>query len=586
MTARHDNWEDDSAKSLDLPQEIRAWAEEWLAADERIEVAAAGDVMPDGRFDVSWLVVTNRRLAVLEFDEEDDDVLVRRELGLDQLDAVEFEHYVGGGLLNALRDGERTELIRFSRTLSDLFEDARDQITAQLREHGRAEAPRGVEERGAEGEHGRTEGGRSRCPTCGRPLAHGDVCRACIDKQRILRRMASYLRPYWPMLVFGIAVTFGATLAQATPAWISKKIVNDAILPRDLAVLTKWVLVLLAVLLMRGLLTWGNSYIIATLGQFIIADIRRSAYLHLQKLAVSFYEKRQTGQLMSRITHDTQHLQEFVGTSMQEILVQLFMVIVVTGIMLGSSTTLTLLVMVPIPFLVLLSIMLGRKVRRFYRSAWRRMGSINAMLADTIPGVRVVKAFAQEPREAERFEQRDRSYVSAVLAAARTRSKFSGLMAMTMGSGALIVWSYGGSQVIAGELDLGTLVMFSGLLWQLYGPVTTLANLNERFQRAATAAERVFEILDTPGETELTPPEHHPHPVTEVHGRIEFDHVFFGYEQDEPVLRDICLDVQAGEMIGLVGRSGVGKTTLVNLICRFYDPNRGVIRMDGEDLRD
>jgi ATP-binding cassette subfamily B protein len=577
-----DHREDDSGKRLDLPPDVRAWADEWLAEGERVEVAAAGDVLPDGRFGVSWVVMTTQRLAVLEL--EDDEIVVRLELALQEIDSVEFEGYVGGGVLYARHNGERIELIRCSRTLSDLFEDTHEQIMERLRECGRALPRADADESAAEDDRERR--GSRRCPTCGRPLAEGDVCQACIDKQRILRRIAGYLKPYWPMLTFGILVTFLATVAQALPAYISGAIVDDALMPGNRAMLLKLVAALLGVLLLRGVFTWGNSYIIATLGQLVVADIRRGAYLHLQKLAVSFYEKRQTGQLLSRITHDTQHLQEFVGSSMQDILIQVFMVVVVTVMMLSRSAPLTALVMVPIPVLVLLSIMLGRRVRRFYRSAWRRMGSINAMLADTIPGVRVVKAFAQEPREAERFEQRDRSYVSAVVAAARTRSIFSGLMTVTMGTGALIVWSYGGLQVIEHHMKLGTLVMFTGLLWQLYGPVTVLASLNERFQRAATAAERVFEILDTPGEAEPAPAAAQPQPVTEVRGHIEFDHVFFGYERGEPVLHDICLEVQPGEMIGLVGRSGVGKTTLVNLICRFYDPDRGVIRADGRDLRD
>jgi len=551
-----------------------------MAADEQVEVAAAGDVLPDGQFGVSWLLATDRRLAVVE--PSDDEIELRLEMPLDGIDGVEFEGYVGGGVLYARRSGERVELIRFSRTLSDLFQETRDQIVGALREHGRGLEPSAA----GEGEHERHEPARSRCPTCGRPLAQGDVCQACINRKQIMVRLFGYLRPHWHILTLGVIVTFAFALAQAAPTWLGKDIIDRAVSRGDYHALWVYVLALLGILTARSLLTWANSYIIATLGQYVVADIRRHAYNHLQTLAVSFYEKRQTGQLLSRITHDTQHIQEFVATTLQDVLVQISMIVVVIGMMVGQDVRLTALVMIPVPLLVLLSVMLGRRVRRFYRSAWRRMGSINAMLADTIPGVRVVKAFAQEPREAERFEQRDRSYVSAVVAAGRTRSAFSGLMTATTGIGAIIVWAYGGALVIDGRLTIGVLFMFTGLLWQLYGPVTTLANINERIQRAVTSAERVFEILDTPPEAEPAPSSVRPARITQVQGRIEFDHVNFGYERDETVLHDICFEVQPGEMIGLVGRSGVGKTTLINLICRFYDPDRGEIRVDGRDLRE
>ena len=580
--------EEDSARPFDLPHEIEVWADEWLSPEEPIEIAAAGDVLTDGDFGVSWLVATGRRLAVLEIDE--DHVLVHHDLPLTDIDAVEFEEYVGGGSLAARCQGERTELIRFSRSLSDLFRDTHEQLAEHLREHGREAGEEPAEHVEVEGEAHPDRAHRprrdARCPTCGRLLSHHGVCQACISNQRILRRLLGYVRPYWLMMVTGIAITAAATLAQTSTALVTKHILDDALRAGNAAALVKWVAVMAALLAARAVLGWGNSYIIAALGQYVVADIRRSAYLHLQKLAVSFYEKRQTGQLLSRITHDTQHLQEFVGSSMQEVLVQVFTVIMVTALMLGQDWRLTALVMIPVPLLVLLSIILGRRVRRFYKSAWRRMGSINAMLADTIPGVKVVKAFAQEPREAERFTQRDRSYVNAVVTATRIRSAFSGLMTAATGLGALIVWSYGGFKVLEGVLTIGQLVMFSQLLWQLYGPVTSLANLNERFQRASTAGERVFEILDTPVEAESQPADRKPEPLEDLRGQIGFDHVSFGYEREEPVLHDICFDVKPGEMIGLVGRSGVGKTTLINLILRFYDPDQGVVRVDGRDLRD
>jgi len=574
-------------EKLHLPDEMVAWAHDWLGPDEVVEVAAAGDVLPEGQFGASWVLMTDRRIVVL--DVFDDDREVRVDLPLDQIRQIDFNEYVGGGVLQARRGDERVELVRFSRSLSEQFAHTRDQMVARLAERGAPTfEPADTE---ASSPAARIA---ERCPQCGRPLGKGGICHACVSKRRVLRRLIGYLRPYWLLAVVGVMAAAGASFAQIGPAWLSKAIMDRAITPppeahlsadQRLAALYSLMAALLGILVARAVFSWGRTYLLSLLGQQIVADVRRQAYQHLQRLAISFYEKRQTGQLMSRITHDASHLQDFVGDSMQQILIQVFLFVSITVVMLQSSVVLTALVMIPVPLLALLGISLGRRVKRSYRSAWRRMGAMTAQLADTIPGVRVVKAFAQEPREVERFDYRNRSYVSAILSAVRTRSLFTAFMSITTGLGALVVWGVGGRGVILDpeRITVGTLVMFTGLLWQLYGPVTSLANLNERFQRAATAAERVFEILDTPPEGE---PVGEPRAVGELRGEIEFDHVTFAYERGEPVLHDVCLKVRPGEMIGLVGHTGAGKTTLINLVCRFYDPNQGVIRADGHDLRE
>jgi ATP-binding cassette subfamily B protein len=241
------------------------------------------------------------------------------------------------------------------------------------------------------------------------------------------------------------------------------------------------------------------------------------------------------------------------------------------------------LALVPIPLIVVTTTMVRTLVRRYYRSARRKMGGIHAVLADAIPGVRVVKAFAQEEREIERFDLRNEGYTETSISAGRLRSAFMSSITGIVGLGYVLVMYFGARGVLSRTIELGTLVMFTQYLWQLYGPIGAISRLYERFQFAATAAERVFEVLDTEPEVDRTREQR---PAAGVRGEVEFDHVYFSYEDGAPVLYDICLGVAPGEMIGLVGRTGVGKTTIVNLVCRFYDPDRGTILVDGHDLRE
>ena len=322
------------------------------------------------------------------------------------------------------------------------------------------------------------------------------------------------------------------------------------------------------------MLTYARSYLLAWLGQRVVADVRSMTYRHLHQLAVGFYERRQTGQLMSRMTHDTGHIQDFVGDYLQEIVVQSFTVVIILVIMLAIQPTLALLTLTPIPLLVLTTTVIRQRVRRYYRSARRRMGSINAVLADAIPGIRVVKAFAQEEREIERFDARNEGYTQVSIDAARLRSGFMAAVALITAIGAILIWYFGTRMYFYGNppLTLGSIVIFTSYLWQLYGPIGQISNMYERFQFAITAGERVFEVLDTEPEVDRSLESRS---AADVKGHVVFDHIHFSYEDGAPVLNDICLDVQPGEMIGLVGKTGVGKSTIINLLCRFYDPDDG-----------
>ncbi len=371
-------------------------------------------------------------------------------------------------------------------------------------------------------------------------------------------------------------------LVAVLPPLVTRDLINNVLI-KHTKPLGPVIWLLAAIYVARSAFTYARAYLLAWLGQRVVAGVRSMTYRHLHQLAVGFYERRQTGQLMSRLTHDTGHIQDFVASYLPDIVVQIFTVIIILIFMLSMQPALTLLTLVPIPMIILLTTVIRKQVRRYYRSARRRMGGMQAVLADAIPGIRVVKAFAQEDREIERFDIRNEGYTQTSIQAARLRAAFMAGIALITSFGSLMIWSFGGSLALRGGMDIGTLFAFTAYLWQLYGPIGQISNMYERFQFAATAAERVFEVLDTQPEVER---QREYLPAHNVRGHITFDHVYFSYEDGSPVLFDINLDVQPGEMIGLVGRTGVGKTTIVNLVCRFYDPDRGTIWVDGHDLRE
>jgi ATP-binding cassette subfamily B protein len=350
--------------------------------------------------------------------------------------------------------------------------------------------------------------------------------------------------------------------------------------PEQLQVLA---LLLLAIYVSSNVMGAVRRYVLAWLGQHVTLDLRNQVYRHLHSLSLSYYNERETGRIMSSITQDVGRLQDFISDGLQEIIRDVLTIIIICSILFYLNPTLATLVLLPTPLLVFTTLHFGGKLHLVYRGLWRRWAGISALLADTIPGVRVVKAFSQEQREVGRFESRSAELLVGELRAARLQSLFSPIMSFVTRIGTLIIWLVGGAKVLDESLSLGEFTAFTGYMWQFYGPVESLCRLNHRFQRAATSAERVFETLDSPVDVGDRP---HAKVMPRVEGRVEFRDVTFSYDEGKPVLEHVDLTVEPGEMIGLAGHSGAGKSTFINLICRFYDVNGGSLLIDGHDIRD
>ena len=325
-----------------------------------------------------------------------------------------------------------------------------------------------------------------------------------------------------------------------------------------------------------------RSYIMARIGQRVTYGLRNEVYTHLHALSLSYYTKNETGRIMASVTQDVGRLQDFISDGLQEAIRDVLTLVIICIILFALNPGLAALVLLPTPLLVWATMRFGRKLHAIYRPLWRRWAALSALLADTIPGVRVVKAFAQERREVGKFKGRSLDLLQGELRVAWMRSLFGPVMAFITSIGTIVIWWVGGRDILAGELTLGAFVAFTSYMYRFYGPVESLCRLNHRFQRAATSAERVFDVLDTHPEV-IDQPEAMIMPPIE--GRVEFRGVHFGYEEDKPVIEDLNFVVEPGEMIGLAGHSGAGKSTLINLICRFYEPQEGVILIDGHDTR-
>ena len=434
---------------------------------------------------------------------------------------------------------------------------------------------------------------RTRCESCGRLLPEKNgICPACLNKWATLGRIASYLKPYKGRAVVLALASIVATVAELIPPLVTKRIVDDVlILPEGTEVLLddRFGLLGMLVLALVGirLVTWGaewaHGWTVTWLSARVTADIRSQLYRQLELLSLQFYDKRQVGAVMSRVTSDSNRLQQFLVDGLPYLVIEAMMLVGILIALLMMSWSLAILVLIPVPLIMIWGYAFYRRMRKFFMRWMQSWSETMARVNEALTGIRVVKAFAQEKQEIGVFKKRNDKLTRVGIATEVNRGIFYKTMTLFTASGVLIVWYYGGLEVIDGELTLGTLMAFYSYMMLLYGPLEWFGMVNSWMTRAVAGAERIFEIIDTPTEAYQNP---NAVPMPHIKGHIEFEDVTFGYDKSKPVLHEINLDVKPGEMIGLVGKSGVGKTTTVNLICHFYDVDRGNIEIDGVNVRD
>jgi len=551
---------------------------------EKIRLSAYTDIGADGTFGIRWLIVTDDCVQVyspppgwtppvmgngLDFAVEPPDVQCDIDLPLSCISDASTEMLVGCGALVVTRDGKVLELVRFSNARAAIFAEVARYLSAVAKQEP---PPEPVEQK------------PTHCPVCGFRLP-GDTqaCPRCSRKGRVVWRLLGFARPYkWQIVLSGLLMLVGTALDLAPP-YLTKILVDSVLVPRKNLHLLVVILAVLALTRLAGVgLSIWRGRLSAWLSARLVFEVRAKLFQHLQWLSLSFYDKRHTGAIMSRITQDTVALHDFLVDGVSSLLVNVLLLVGITTMLFWMNWKLAALILLPTPLVVLVTMWFWKTVRRVFHQFWHRWSRLSATLNSTLSGIRVVKAFAKESDEIERFQRRNRDLMSSGLQAEMMWATFFPMLNLLTNIGFFLVWAFGGYGVIKGEVQLGTLVAFLGYLGMFYGPLQILTRVSQWLTRTFTAAERVFEILDT--EPDVKDAED-AIPMPEVRGEVEFRNVTFGYDKHKPVLKNIHLKIEAGEMVGLVGHSGAGKSTMINLLLRFYDPDEGQILIDGVDVR-
>ena len=397
----------------------------------------------------------------------------------------------------------------------------------------------------------------------------------------IALRLVGLARPHAARLALaGLCLLLSSISFLAVP-YVIRQLTDSVFVHHDPAALNRITLTLLAVVLATAVFGYGRGYLISYAGNRIVTDLRIRLVDHLQRLSLSFYDEHRTGEIMSRVTADTTLVQTVITSNLLDLAREVFTLIAVTVIVLLTDWRLALVALAAAPLIALIAVLIGQRTRRLSEHAQEQLGEAGTVLQETISAARVVKAFGRERYETERYTASVNRSFGALLAAARLNSTFEAVM-VTAGfsSVALVLW-FGGREVLAHRLTPGGFIAFLFYLIMLIDPLQSLARLYNSFQQALGGAARIFELLDTapaihdaPGAYALPP----------VRGRVELRNLSFAYSPDGPeVLREVEMVVEAGRTVALVGPSGAGKTTLISLLPRFYEPTAGNILVDGHD---
>ena len=432
------------------------------------------------------------------------------------------------------------------------------------------------------------------CPNCDTPLLAGqEECPVCSKEIHTppstwtLFRLWRFAHPYRWQLLAGFVLSLVSTAATLVPPYLTMPMMDKVLIPYqngkpiDTGLVTLYLSGLLGAALLAWVLGWARTYILALVSERIGADLRTTTYEHLLKLSQEYFGGKRTGDLMARIGSETDRINIFISLHFLDFITDVLMIVMTTAILVSINPWLALVTLLPLPIIAWLIHVVREKLRTGFERVDRIWAEVTNVLADTIPGIRVVKAFAQEKREAARFHAANAHNLEVNDKVNKVWSLFTPSVTLLTEVGLLVVWAFGIWQVSKDQITVGVLTAFLAYISRFYLRLDSMSRIVSVTQKAAAGAKRIFDILDHVSSVpEPTNPVHLP----SVSGRIELHGVGFRYGT-RSVTRDISIKIEPGEMIGLVGHSGSGKSTMVNLICRFYDVTEGAILIDGVDIR-
>jgi subfamily B ATP-binding cassette protein MsbA len=402
-------------------------------------------------------------------------------------------------------------------------------------------------------------------------------------RYHLLTRLVPYLRPYWPLLALGGLLALVVSGSEAFIAWLVKPAMDDIFLKRDVTMLRLIPLVLLATYVIKGAGRFGQSYLMASVGERVIARIRGELYAHIQSMPLSFFASLHSAELMTRVVTDVNRLARLSSTVLVMAVRHVGTIVALIVVMFLREWVLALIAIAVFPVVGLAVRIIGRKLYKINRRAQQKIAELNVVLQESFTGTKIVKAFGRERLEQERFDQVNDRLLALALKDRRVDEMAEPIMEV-LGALAIMgaLW-YGGYRVISGALTPGEFFSFTAAVILLYGPVRQLSRMANTVQQSIASVERVFEILDTPPAIVDAPDAHALAGFTDA---IVFEGAGFRYPESETwALQDISLTVRKGELVAFVGMSGAGKTTLMELLPRFHDVTAGRITLDGHDLR-
>ncbi len=556
----------------DLPDLLLQHAESRLAAGERTVARLMTDLDAGLHFRHGLIVLTNTRL--LHFEDSGTrqprfaswKLADLQEFKLEEMGATIALHLMGGGTI-----------IGQWRVTSGCLRQA-EAFVARFREQCRI-----VSGEDADSESAGPEAEEEEDELFDSEESDGSN----IPAAKPLLRLLTFSRPWYRLLILGLTLTMASTGAQMIAPWLTMSLVDDVLIPlqsQTERVQVHMVYVFIFELALAALLTWalnwGKTFVVARIAELVTSRMRRETFEHLQKLSLTYFNRKRTGDLISRIGSDTEHLSLFISVNFIDFFCDVLQFIFTAVILFSINPLLAVAALGPVPVIAWMVQRVREYLRGGFAAASRAGSQLTSVLADTIPGVRVVKAFAQEQREIERFRVADKHIFDTNDRVNKTWSFFTPMIKLLTDIGLLIVWAVGAWSVAHDSITVGVLTGFVLYISSFYERMDSMSRFTASMQRAAASAHRIFDVLDVKPDV---PAQLNPIKVGRLRGEIEFKDVKFRHGSRE-IIRGINLKIAPGEMVGFVGPSGAGKTTLVNLACRFFEVSEGAVLVDGYNL--